>query len=195
MKTMPLKAILILLFINVTSTMTFGQEEKGVLSSPPDWKSELMFFPLGFAPSIDFNGIEDLRFRPNWSDSTSQEFWTYTFVWYIDSNFVCNEKNLADILNVYYDGLMGIDEKNKKAEKKVNKTTSIIQKNKGTFEGSIEVYDAFFTKRNMTLNVKIKEAYCSKNNKQLIEFELSPKDYDHAVWDFFNEIELTVNCD
>jgi len=51
-----------------------------VLSAPENWKSELIPFPRSFAPSIDFIGFEDLRFSPGWSDSTSQEFWAYTFI-------------------------------------------------------------------------------------------------------------------
>ena len=192
---MSLKALLILLFTSTSTITTFAQEAQGVLSSPNDWKSELMVFPLGFAPSIDFTGIEDLRFRSSWSDSTSQEFWTYTFVWYIDNKFNCTETNLSEILNSYYDGLMGIDERNKEAEIKLDKTTSLIHKSKDAYSGEIRVYDAFFTKKYMTLNVKITNAICTQDNKQLIVFELSTQDFENAVWDYFNEIELTVNCD
>ena len=57
------------------SLISFGQENESVLSAPDNWLSEIIPFPLGFAQQIEFVGFEDLRFSPEWSDSTSQQFW------------------------------------------------------------------------------------------------------------------------
>ncbi|MBL4705559.1 MAG: hypothetical protein JKY54_13630 [Flavobacteriales bacterium] len=64
-------SFLILRLFVMSSVSTFAQDDKAVLIAPDNWKSEIIPFPLGFAPSIDFVGIEDLRFSPGWKDSTS----------------------------------------------------------------------------------------------------------------------------
>ncbi len=103
------KSGLVLTFFAISSVLIFGQERETILSAPDNWKSEIIPFPLGFAPTIDFVGFEDLRFAPGWSDSTSQEFWTYTFAWYIEKDSGMTESRLTELFNSYYDGLMGIN--------------------------------------------------------------------------------------
>ncbi len=189
------QSILVLILIT-SSVLAFGQEHESVLSAPDNWKSEQFTFPIGFAPSIDFVGFEDLRFSPGWSDTGNPEFWTYTFVWYVekkDSSFT--ESSLAKNLEIYFDGLMKIDSRNTEGSTQLQKTLSVFIKTNEGFKGKIRVYDAFFTKKEMTLHVKVKEAFCAESNKQMILFELSPKGFDDPVWGIFNAIKLTVKCD
>ena len=63
--------ILVVALITLT---TYGQEHKTILEAPTDWKSEIILFPLSFAPDIDLTGYEDLRFTPNWNKPNSSEF-------------------------------------------------------------------------------------------------------------------------
>ena len=89
-----MKRLILLTFILliVGQLMSFGQEQETVLNSPDNWRKEIIAFPIGFAPEIKFKGFEDIRFAPGWSDSTSNEFWTYTFVWYIEKDQPMTEK-------------------------------------------------------------------------------------------------------
>ena len=169
-----------------------------MLSAPDNWKSEIIPFPIGFAHSIDFKGFEDLRFSPGWSDSTSQEFWTYTFVWYIEKDSALTESKLTESFNSYYDGLMGIDLNNQAdttKSKQLVKTLCLFVKTNEGFTGKMRVFDAFFTRDYMVLNIKIKEYFCNKTNKQIVWCEISPKAFDHKVWQIFNDVKLKVKCD
>ncbi|MCT4624921.1 MAG: hypothetical protein N4A46_14965 [Schleiferiaceae bacterium] len=51
-----------------------AQENTSVLDAPPEWKSEIIPFPIGFAQDIPLKGIEELRFAPNWNNPESDEF-------------------------------------------------------------------------------------------------------------------------
>ena len=53
----------------------------------------------------------------------------------------------------------------------------------------------FFCNDYMILNIKIRESFCPKTNKQIILCEISQKEFDHNVWEIFNEVKLKVNCD
>ncbi|MBK8555248.1 MAG: hypothetical protein IPL65_05500 [Lewinellaceae bacterium] len=94
-------------------------------------------------------------------------------------------------METYFDGLMKIDPVDSNGPEK---TRSIFIKTKKGFQGKIWVHDAFFTKKPMTLYVKVKETYCAKTNKQVIRFELSSKEFDHPTWEIFKEIKLLAPC-
>jgi hypothetical protein len=173
------------------------------LSAPDNWQSEILTFPLGFAPSVDFVGFEDLRFAPGWNDPGSQEFWAYTFVWYIEIDSAMTEKKLTETFNSYYDGLMGVDDNNRadtansnqSDSYRMDKTLCLFVKTQEGFSGKMRVYDRFFTKDYMLLNIKIKESFCPKTNKQIILCDISPKAFDHEVWAIFDDVKLKVKCD
>lgn len=178
--------------------LTYGQEYGSILSAPDNWQSEIIPFPLSFAPEIDFVGYEDLRFSPGWSDSTSQEFWSYTFVWFIEMYSAMTESKLAESFNIYYDGLMGVDLNNQADtthSNQLDKTLCLFVKTNVGFSGKMRVYDAFFTKDYMTLNIKVKESFCPETNKQIILCHISPKVFDDKVWQIFNDVSLNVKCD
>lgn len=192
------KAILVLIFFTINSVISFSQEMETILSAPDNWQSEIIPFPLGFAPAIDFVGFEDLRFSPGWSDSTSQEFWAYSFVWYIEKDSAMTERKLTESFNSYYDGLMGVDLNNQPdttTSNQLDKTLSLFIKTNEGFLGKMNVYDAFFTKDYITLNIKVKESFCPKMNKQIILCDISPKAFGHEVWRIFDVVKLKVNCD
>lgn len=192
------KSFLVLIFFTISSMLIYGQEEESVLSAPDNWKSEIIPFPMGFAPEIDFVGFEDLRFSPGWSDSTHQNFWTYCFVWYIEKDSAMTERKLTESFNSYYDGLMGVDMKNEKDTTHVNqldKALCLFVKTDEGFSGKMRVYDSFFTKDYMTLNIKVKESFCPKTNKQIVLCDISQQAFDHEVWEIFDDVRVIVKCD
>ena len=192
------KSVLVLILCTLSTVLSFSQHEEEVFRTPDNWQAEIIPFPLSFAPSIDFVGIEDLRFAPGWSDSTSQEFWTYTFAWYIDKQSAMTEEKLTESFNLYYDGLMGIDKQNQADSLKLNqldKTFCLFVKTDEGFTGEMKVYDAFYTKDYMTLNIKVRESFCSLTNKQIVLCDISPKSFDHVVWSIFSDVKLEVKCD
>jgi len=192
------KTVLFLCIFTISSFITIGQEEETVLSAPDNWKSEVIHFPLGFAQQIDFVGFEDLRFAPGWSDSTSKEFWAYTFVWYIEKESAMTENKLTETFNLYYDGLMGVDVNNEADSTNSNQldeTLCLFVKTNEGFTGKMRVYDRFFTKDYIVLNIKIKETFCPETNKQIVLCDISPKDFSHEVWKIFDDVRLDVKCD
>ncbi len=191
-----LKNTILLMIFMVITFPVFGQEQESVLSSPENWQSEIIPFPISFAPEIDLKGFEDLRFAPGWSDSTSLEFWTYTFVWYVDEKSPMTEAKLTEYFNYYYDGLMRVNRINKDNANsvKLDKTLCLFIKTKEGFSGKMRVYDNFFTKDYLILNIKVKESFCPEMKKHIISCEISPKPFDHSVWAIFENVKLKKEC-
>ena len=50
---------------------------------PDGWRGETIPFPLGFAPELAYQGVEELRFPPGFLDPGASHFWSYAFVWIV----------------------------------------------------------------------------------------------------------------
>lgn len=192
------KSILVFFLFILCQASSFSQEHQTVLNEPEGWLTEIIPFPLGFAQDIDFTGFEDLRFAPQWSDSTSQNFWTYSFVWYIDKQSHMTEDILTDSFNKYYDGLMGVDHHNKQdstGTNQLDKTICLFIKTDAGFSGKMRVWDRFFTRDYITLNIKVRESFCEDTQKQAVFCDITPQPFEHEVWKLFDQVQLIVDCE
>jgi hypothetical protein len=170
--------------------MTWAQEspvEKhtDVLHSPDGWLKESFDFPLSFAPSITFSGFEELRFHKNWNDSTHQAFWSYMFVWYLDDNPKMTLDKLEASLKAYYDGLMRVE----------YSSASLTQSEDGSYVGNVETFDNFFTKKDFTLNVKVRPSHCAKSGKFACLFYISPSAFDKEIWGKLEGVTMVEDCE
>lgn len=177
---------LLLLIPNLVS----AQYQARILKAPDTWQHEILVFPISFAPELTFSGFEELRFAPNWSDSTHEQFWTYTFVWFIQADTTLEKSNIVSAIKWYYDGLMQIKERHEDDHINDISTTCKLKKSKENWSGKIHLYDNFYTHQMMYLNVKISHYKKSETGMQLFQFKLSPKPFNHEVWNIFNEVEI-----
>ncbi len=49
-------------------------------TAPSDWRPEVIPFPLGFAPDLGLEGVEELRFAPGMFDAKAADYFSYCFV-------------------------------------------------------------------------------------------------------------------
>lgn len=185
------------LAFSIYNPLVFGQKTETILSAPSDWNSEIFHFPLEFAPKIDFDGFEEIRFAPRWADSTSKEFWTYHFTWFIEKKYEITEDFLSETFNLYYDGLAKtvLEEQSDSIRMdELDKTISLFITTDEGFSGKTRVFDSFFTKDYIILNVKVREKTCKASNKQIISFDISPQSFSDEIWDMFNQIEVIKKC-
>ncbi len=179
----------------VTSTFSLSaQAEKKLLSSSDEWIEERIDFPFSFAPKLKYEGYEELRFKKNWNDSTSQDFWTYVIVWEIESVGEWDEKRISEAVDIYYDGLMGLDAPDLTEEMKSKKTISLFLPYKDGYRGKIMTYDGFFTRQPLTFYATINAHSCPDTNKDIIRYEISPQPFTHPIWDSFSEIVINSPC-
>lgn len=187
-----IETIYILLF-SACSTSLYSQNRESVLIAPDQWNSEQIAFPLAFAPGIQLEGFEDIRFAPGWSDPRSKEFWTYHFTWVLEQPVELDEDYLESTLSIYFDGLaqtiLGQLPDTSVMEEPA-KAISQFHKTENGFTGTIRIFDAFHTMEIINLNIKVRERKCTASGKQLISFDLSPKPFDNQIWNIFNNIQV-----
>ena len=183
----------------IYSCVVFGQKEQhiGVLTADSTWIKEIIEFPIGFAQEIEFEGFEDLRFPKGWSNQESPNFWSYVWAWSLDNVEYLNIDELEKNIQLYFDGLLGLNSNNNN-EENFQKTNAIFIKKETTkinnhYIGKVKTLDTRYTKKPMTLNVLVKQHYCKRQKKSIILFRFSPKKFSNGVWKILNEVTLRDN--
>jgi len=164
------------------------------------WGIERLAFPIDFAPSITYAGVEDIRFTKGWSDQKSPEYWSYAFLWLLDNGPGQTAAIIQKNLNVYYDGLVGrnIIKRNipKSLVIKTQTKLQAIKTEKGdlhTFLGTIRMLD-YMAQKPMVLNARIHVKKCSGSTQTIVFYQLSPKPLTQPVWTRLNALWSHFKC-
>ena len=125
------------------------------------WATELIKFPPRFAPTMPA-GRESLLFSPGWRTEGAEDNWAYALLMEIEEpNLDANR--IAEILDLYYDGLLGSVAKNNKPFTIPDNPSEVTMKSLGgnQFVGQIKTYDSFKDGSPLTLNVLVAAEYPS----------------------------------
>jgi hypothetical protein len=132
---------------------------------PAGWKSEVIPFPLDFAPGISHRGVEELRFAPGMFDPKAGGYWSYAFVWRTEDPATLAAPILAAELTIYFRGLIGAVDAEKKQVKSLD---DIWVKVTGEGEGETRLklearlFDAFGDAREVTLGGWAQRKACTQ---------------------------------
>lgn len=102
-----MKHLLLLIFL-LGSLHFSGFSQDGnpsLLTIPEDWKYEFIAFPLDFAPLLNYEGYEELRFAPGMFDVDSPSYFTYLFAISFEGKQDFSIPNCKKFLSIYYQGL------------------------------------------------------------------------------------------
>jgi hypothetical protein len=117
---------------------------------PAGWKSEVIPFPLEFAPAITHRGVEELRFAPGFFDPDKPGYWSYAFAWRTDDAAALDGAALAGELTAYFRGLIAaVDEKHRIADRDAIVVTATAEGPRFTL--AAHVFDAFKTAQPLDL--------------------------------------------
>lgn len=167
----------------------FAQENVSLLLTDSTWVKEEFQFPLSFAPKIQFNGIEEAYFPTGWKHKDSDEFWSYIFVWAIDSSEMLTTQEIESNLQLYFDGLMRV----KDSEKHHSTIAVFVEEESGAiFRGKVRTLDAFFSKEPMLLYATVEQRYCMLTNRLLVGFRFSPQSFSENIWTKLNGVRWSV---
>ena len=114
---------------------------------PGGWRSEVIPFPLDFAPAVAHRGVEDLRFPPGMFDPSSPDYWSYAFTWHTDDPAELDAAALGRELTAYFVGLIAaVDTKERIAAAERERIAArATPAGDGRFAITVHVYDAFKT--------------------------------------------------
>ena len=176
-------------------------EKPFVFNAPADWTKEMIIFPPDFAPSITFDGFEELRFAPGWGDSTSYQKWAYAIVWWINDSVAFNETSLKDTLEAYYSGLTWRRILADKQDTSLFKPASVLIQRTATLKGDLEtyyatafIYDAQVTRQSGELYFKIHIKDCGDRTKTIVLIEVAENSFSAPVWKELGKVNEDFRC-
>jgi len=200
-----LSVIALLLFLTSSGQNANGEfdgkkwKAPYVLDTIKGWDVERFLIPISFAPSIPYKGVEDIRFTPGWAKKTTNEYWSYAFLWYLDGKVALDAKTIENNLKAYYTGLIKVNSDSSKIADKLFPVKSSIKPGtteKGdlkTFEGSVTMLD-YMSKQPITLNVVIHIRSCAGKVKTFVFHEISPMPYSDDVWKRLHQLWINFKC-
>ena len=188
--------LLVAILLVIISPTSAKNSQVTLLIADKDWFIEDLSFPLKFARDIKITGDVNLRFPPGWSKKANPNFWSYVWAWKIDDSDGLSERELKKNVEIYFDGLLGLNQKqfiNKSFPDE--KTTATFKLKEATpltskYTGEVKTIDTRYTKKPMTLFVQVEQYLCKEGDKSLLLFRYSPKNYKHPVWNTLSSVKL-----
>jgi hypothetical protein len=161
------------------------------------WSSETLPFPLQFAPQIDHEGLEELRFSPGMFDPEAEDFFSYAFVWWLPPDTLFSAEALARDLELYFAGLAESVAESRGLERpgsphRVEMRT--VSREPVEFVGLVETFDAFASEAPVYLMLRGRVVRCTAESHTAVLFELSPQPESHEVWRRLGEIRDGFRC-
>ena len=182
------------------------QKERKLLSAlytlpiPWGWETELFSIPIKFAPEIKYKGVEEIRFAPGWSKVSSNEYWTYCFLWCLENKPGIDANILQTNLKAYYTGLINTNiQKGKTYQDKKYETETAFTEIKtengdlATFSGTIRMLD-YMQQEPIILNCIAHLKFCPQQKSTFLFHEISPKPFTDTVWNSLNKIWAGFSC-
>lgn len=187
----------LLLGCALAPSANFAQEVELPFSMPipTGWRTETLPFPLEFAPDLPYSGLEELRFAPGMFEETSEELWSYAFVWWIGEAEPVDAASLTLHLEAYFRGLAHAVGESRGFE--VGNATfgaEIEDHGDGRFAGHAETFDAFVTRGQMNLKLRGRVLECPSQASRAVLFSLSPQPFEHPIWRTLDSITDGFRC-
>jgi hypothetical protein len=168
---------------------------------PEHWTTERFSIPIEFAPSIPYAGIEDLRFSPDWDDSSREDYWAYSYLWYLDGKTTFDARTIEKNLEAYYTGLVGRNIEKRKIPKAklfpVKANFEMIKTHEGdlsTFKGAVNMLD-YMAQQPIKLNFLVHVKECPGKDNTFVFYEVSPREETHPIWHTLDSIWMEFQCD
>lgn len=169
------------------------------IAAPENWRSQKFPFPLQFAPSIPYEGVEHVRFSPTWTHFGADDGFTYILLWDLKREPL-EAAELERAMDVYFDGLMELATKTRNiADPGTVSSVSLHPMNAPDgwsmgLGGRLWTWNAFSKGEPLTLNVEIAQRSCGEAHTQVF-FAFSKAARGKSVWDELRRIRAATRCD
>ncbi len=167
---------------------------------PEGWSSETIPFPLGFAPELEYEGIEELRFAPGMMTADAPDYWSYAFVWWVPAGTDLSHARVAKDLEHYFAGLTRAVVESRGREVDVDALEFDVElipdeEDEKKFSGHAVTFDAFVKVEPLTLRLEVEIMDCPEAEHRVVMFLISPQPREHAIWAELAGIRKGFQCD
>lgn len=169
------------------------------LPTPAGWRAETFRFPLVFAPSIPFEGVQNVRFTPGFARFGTRAAFGHVLLWDIRPEPM-EGAQLERALAVYFDGLMENAARGRKLDElPVPAAVSLHPMSapprwSDAYAGTIHTWNAFSRGEEMKLEVEATTRRCGPQHLQvLVAMSMAPR--RDKAWEPLRELRDAVSCE
>jgi hypothetical protein len=170
-----------------------------ILAAPEGWRKESFTFPLGFAPSIAYEGTEHVRFAPGWERFDTDEGFSYVYVWDVKAKPVTPE-DIEDHLEAYFNGLMSNVSRGRKLENAPPKAAAAVHPMTAVpgwtqaYGAELRTGNAFSKNEPLLLYGEVTQRNCGAERMQIF-FAMSKSPRDRPIWEGLRAIRTATPCE
>jgi hypothetical protein len=172
--------MLILTLLALSSLPPLRTADELLPETPNNWRYERLEFPLTFAPELDFEGFEELRFAPGMFDPESASHFSYVFAIRIEQDLSVDAAFLEDFLRRYYRGLCAAVAEARELELALDSIAARVVSGEQGFVATIDFLDAFGSGAPLELRAEL-ELHSSARHTELLGL-VSPRPREAAIW-------------
>ena len=197
---------LLILFILSLTIAAPGAAQESVelpfyLPTPEGWRTETIPFPLGFAPELDYEGLEELRFSPGMFKEIKVDFWSYAFIWWVPEETHFDTERLQTDLESYFRGLTtavaearDFDPGEPDFDVQLESVESSAPGH-DQWEGTVLAYDVFTTHKPIRLKTRIDIVPCPSQGHVAVFFQFSPQPRRSRIWEVMDDMRQGFRCE
>lgn len=182
----------LLIGVSVSIAEVSQEQTSKLLKVPADWAFERFTLPPTFAPTIPYQGVEELRFAPGMFNKDTATYFAYAFVAQLDNVITISQSDITDYLLKYYKGLCSSVAKDRSLVIDTTKITATVEKKKGIpeiiYNASVNLFGVFTDGAQVKLNMEVKVLSNAAIKKTYLIFIASPREKTDAVWKKLYEI-------
>lgn len=176
----------------------FAYSVPGNWGVDPRWQ-----FPLEWAPTLPHRGVEDLVFAPNFADTSSPEYHSYLFFWWIEGTKEFTSVQLQTDMLVYFRGLAEERGKNYGFTPDLSRISaeySVDPQGMRTFggqasrafSGTVTIYDTHG--KTIKLNSEVVASLCPGTGYTAVFFGMSLEPRTGPIWRKLDAVRDTFRC-
>lgn len=166
--------------------------------TPEGWRKESFTFPLAFAPSIPYEGKENVRFTPSWTRFGEENGFSYVFLWDLKAKPVTPD-DIEEYLEAYFNGLMhNVGLQRKLSDKEAKAVTAVhpMAALAGWAQGygvEVRTWNAFSKGEPLLLYGEIGQRECGERMQFFFAFSRAAR--DRPIWDGLRAARDATSCD
>ena len=161
-------------------TLIAAQERQLLPTQPEGWPYERLDFPLGFAPSLEYEGFEELYFGPGMFEEGAESYWSYVLALRIEEEIHDDEAFLGEFLEKYYFGICSAVGQSRDLELDLSGFGVTLERSLDRFVATVDMVDAFVTGEPLRLRIEL-DIHPRPGSTELFGCA-SPQPPDHAIW-------------
>ena len=193
-----LRVVIQLLACVACAGLNLNTHAADAIPAPDDWRKETLPFPLEFAPALKYEGVEHVRFAPQWKDFADERGFSYVFVWDVKTSPLGVPELERDLI-AYFDGLMNGVAESRKLTKRGSPTKAAFDGSAPVagwtqaYAGVLRTWNAFADGAPLVLEMEITKRNCSNGRMQAF-FMLSKAQRTDAIWDTMRAARGATVC-